>query len=177
MSGGEITISPEFEELLSILLDYVNSRIEIISSGIKYCKSIEDGFSKDKLSMLISLDSGTKETYKKIKNVDCFDSVVSNIKRYIDVSDNAKQFITLKYIIVDGVNDNINEISEFFNIVSILGVKTVRLDVDSLKYNLNKKIKVPSYYAELYKFFETKANELNIMLFSSEQDKAILNKK
>lgn len=177
MSGGETTISPEFEDLLSLLLSYLDSRIEIISSGIKYCKSIEEGFIQNKLNMLLSLDSGTSETYKEIKNVDKFNQVVDNLRVYTTASEHAKEYITLKYILVDGVNDNIDEINQFFNIVSELGIKTVRLDVDFQKYSLSNDIKVPSYYSELFTHFNSKASDLGLNVAKYEQVEAILRKR
>lgn len=176
MSGGETTISPEFEELLFTLLNYLNSRIEIITSGIKYCNSIEQGFIQNQLTMLLSIDAGTRDTYKKIKQVDAFGSVVNNLRRYTQASDYAKQYITLKYILVDDINDNINEITAFFNLVLELGIQTVRLDVDFQKYSLSNDVKVPSHYKELYDFFNKKAKELNINVVSYGQVDAILSK-
>ncbi len=176
MSGGEITIYPEFEELLSLLISYLNSKIEIITSGIKYCASIEEAFIQNKLTMLLSLDSGTRETYKKIKNVDSYESVIDNLRRYTTASENAKQYITLKYILVDGINDNIDELTAFFNVVSELGVKNVRLDVDFQKYSLSNNVKVPNHYSALFDFFNTKAKELNLNIVIYEQVEAILNK-
>ena len=69
------------------------------------------------------------------------------------------------------------EISKFFEVVKMLGVENVRLDVDTTKYNLNDFKTVPSHYKELYDYFKSKANELNLTLFSDEQIECILNGK
>ena len=176
MSGGEITISPEFEELLSLLLHYIYSKVEILTSGIKYCKSIEEAFIHDKCKLVISLDSATPETYKKIKQVDCFDKVVQNIKNYIKASENAKSNITMKYIIVDGVNDNNEEITNFIKLVSELGIKDIRLDFDYEKYKFTRNIKVPDYYFDLYKNFNEISFDLGLNVQKCEQIEAILDK-
>jgi len=176
MSGGEITISPEFEELLSTLLNYLYSQIEILTSGIKYCKSIEQAFVQNKCKLVISLDSAVPETYKKIKQVDCFNKVVENIKNYIEASDNAKNNITMKYILVDGVNDNINEISGFITLVKSLGINNIRMDFDYEKYKFTRDIKVPEYYFELYQNFNKLSNEAGLNVQKCEQVEAILNK-
>ncbi len=164
MSGGEITISPEFEELLSTLSDYIEIPIEIFTSGIKYCKSIEDAFVKGKLTMLLSLDSSTPETYKKIKQVDCFNQVVDNLKKYIAVAPSAAENITLKYILIDGANDNKTELEGFIKLLKEIGIKNTRLDLDFNKYKLNGSLKVPKHYYELYDYFnkECKINGLNV---------------
>lgn len=177
MSGGETTISPEFEELLSLLTSYItNNKIEILTSGIKYCESIKNGFMKDKLKLIISLDSGTKETYKKIKCVDCFDKIVENLKVYTDSSDNAKENITLKYIIVDKENDNKEEIEKFFDVVVSLGIRNVRLDIDYEKYKFTRYIKVPEYYFDLIEHFNSIASKNNLNVQICEQVLAVLNK-
>ncbi len=176
MSGGEITISPEFEDLLSLLLSYIYSKIEILTSGIKYCMSIEDAFIKDKCRLVISLDSSNPETYKKIKQVDCFDKVVQNIKDYIKASENAKSNITMKYIIVDGVNDNNEEITNFIKLVYELGIKDIRLDFDFEKYKFTKNIKVPEYYFDLYKNFNEVSNKFGLNIQKCYQIEAILDK-
>ena len=106
----------------------------------------------------------------------CRISVVSNLKSYTDKTDLAKKNITLKYIIVDELNDNIEEMTKFFDIVKMLGIKNVRLDVDSRKYILNNSTVVPAHYGKLYEFFKNKAEELSLNLFSDEQMEVILKK-
>lgn len=176
MSGGEITISPEFEELLSTLLNYLNSKIEILTSGIKYCKSIEEAFVHDKCMLMISLDSAKAETYKKIKQVDCFNRVVENIKKYVSVSENAKENIIMKYIIVDGVNDNKDEIISFIKLVKSLSVKKIRLDFDYEKYKFTLDKKVPPLYFELYDTFNNVALQEGLYIEHCAQIDEILKK-
>lgn len=176
MSGGEITISPEFEELLKLLTTYLENKVEIFTSGIKYCKSIEEAFIQDKLTILLSIDSGSRETYKKIKLVDSFDNVVSNLKKYTEATENAKNNITLKYILVDETNDNIEEIKNFFELVQELGIKNVRLDFDYTKYTLCNQDKIPKHYFELYEYFQTEAKRRNLKVYSYELVDKILNK-
>ena len=177
MSGGEPTISPEFEDLLSLLTSYlVNNKIEILTSGIKYCESIKECFIQDKLKMVLSLDSGTRETYKKVKGVDCFNQVLENLKIYVQASDNARENITLKYILVDKYNDNNKEIEEFFNVVTSLGIKNVRLDIDYEKYKFTRYIRVPEYYFDLIKCFNKLAADNNLNVQICEQVLAVLNK-
>ena len=176
MSGGEITISPEFEDLLSLLINYLNSKIEILSSGIKYCKSIENAFIKNQLILMVSLDSSDSQTYKTIKQVDCFNQVVNNLKAYIKASDNAKNNIIMKYIIVDNVNDTIEQITRFVDFVKELGIKQIRLDFDYEKYKYTQDIKVPDYYFDLYKNFYEQCAKYNLKIEKCEQIEAILDK-
>ena len=176
MSGGETTISPEFDDLLDLFLSYKNVKVELLTSGIKYSEKIKNGFIKEKVSMVVSLDSGCRETYLRIKQVDAFDVLLSNLKEYTSCSDYAKENITLKYILVDRINDNKTEIDKFFNIVNELGIKKVRLDVDFVLYNLSNKFKVPEIYSELFDYFVQKSNDLNLHILEYDQIKQILNK-
>lgn len=176
MSGGEITIYPEFDEMMDKLQKYLNSKIEILTSGIKYCKSIENAFVSNKCKLIISLDSGTRETYKKIKQVDCFDTVVSNLQKYSNASENVRDNVILKYILIDNYNDNKDEIRAFIDLVLLLKIKNVRLDIDYEKYKLTENIKVPDYYFELISFFNNLAQENDLTVNHCEQVDAILNK-
>ena len=176
MSGGEITISDEFEELMDILLSFLKSKIEILTNGIIYSKSIEKAFVLNRCTLIISLDSGTRETYKAIKKVDCFDKVINNISNYIKMSESAKENITLKYILVDDINDNIQEINSFFNIVNSLGLKNVRIDVDFNKYTLNSNTKVPNKYFDLISYFNNIASNLGLGVEHCNQVDVILKK-
>ena len=175
MSGGEITISENFDDLLNDLSEYLEGNsIDILTSGIKYCKSIEDALAKDKCSICISLDSACPETYFKIKNVDCFNNIVNNLKRYTINSDIAKSLITLKYIIVDGINDNKNEIYNFLALTHSLGIKKVKLDFDNVKYSYGEISQIPEYYKELLEYFHNTAKELNLILHYGDTTNAIL---
>lgn len=176
MSGGEITISKEFEELMSLLTSYLNPPVEILTSGIKYCESIKDAFIKNKCRLMISLDAGTKEVYKRIKQVDCFDEVVENMKKYINASDNAKTGITLKYIIVDGVNDTKEETERFLTLAQELGIVHVRIDFDSVKYKYTGNINVPDSYFNLIDYFYKSAEKKHLTIRKYEQTEAILKK-
>ena len=176
MSGGEVTISDEFEDLLSTLISHLNSQIEILTSGIKYCKSIEQAFRENKCRLMISLDSGCKDTYFKIKQVNCFDKVIDNLKKYLLASNNAKETITLKYILVDDINDNINEIENFLCLAEDLGIKNVRLDIDYEKYKFTQDVKVPKHYFDLYEYFNNSAKNKCLNVLKYDQVEAILNK-
>lgn len=176
MSGGEITISPEFEDLMNMLTSYLNSKIEILTSCIKFCSSIENAFREEKCRLLVSLDSGCRETYEKIKRVDCFDKVVDNLKVYVNASPSAKDNIVLKYIIIDDYNDNVDEINKFINIVKEIGNTTVRLDIDYEKYKITKDITVPEHYFNLIETFNNLAKQNNLNVQHCPIVEGILNK-
>ena len=74
-----------------------------------------DALLKQKLIKLItSLDSGTPETFAKIKGVDMFEKVIENLEKYAATGG----AIGIKYIVLEGVNDNESEIDSFTNIAA-----------------------------------------------------------
>lgn len=77
-----------------------------------------------------SLDAGTRETYKKIKQVDAFETVINNVKRYIAEDAFGGRFIVAKYLIVKGVNDNEKEFDNYLQLVTELGLVYVSLSFD-----------------------------------------------
>ena len=177
MSGGEITISPNFDELVTILNENISKPLGLASSGIRYSKTLENIFSQSKCWEVISLDSGCKETYFKLKQVDCFDTVVNNIKEYIKNSPPARRMISLKYIIVDGINDNKEEIKKFIDVVSDLGIERVIADVNFEQYSVTNSETVPLYYRELIDYFKYYSECKNINFELGSQTQQIMDKK
>ena len=82
----------------------------------------------------------------------------------------------MKYIIVDGVNDNNEEITNFVKLVSELGIKDIRLDFDYEKYKYTRNIKVPDYYFDLYKNFNEVSKQFCLNVQKCDQIEAILEK-
>lgn len=176
ISGGEPTLSKEFELLLTTLTEHVEPQVEVFTSGIKYSKSIENAFINDKVRLLISLDSGSSSVYKIIKKVDAFDKIIENLKKYISVSNNAKNNIILKYILLDGINDSTEEIFAFLNLVSSLKIKNVMFSFDYEKYKYSSDIQIPQTYFEIFEKFSQYAKELDLNVDVSCQADAIMRK-
>lgn len=126
--GGEPTLLPEFEELLTLFTEN-NVKMRIHSSGIKYSQAIENGVKRGLVSVIISPDSGRIETYEKIKRVKQFDTVWGNIKRYslVNTADN----VLAKMIIIPGVNDTFEEVDIFLNKVLDSNIKDAVVDVEA----------------------------------------------
>ena len=177
LSGGEITISPKFEELITLLDQNLDSQIYLATSGIKYSKALENMFSRNKCWETISLDCGCSDTYMKLKRVDCFNQIVNNIKEYTNKVPTAPLSIILKYIIVDGINDNKEEIKKFFDVVNDLKVKNIIADVNFEDYSVTNNKIVPKYYFELFDYFKQLSEENNIRFEISNQTQQIINKK
>ena len=99
--------------------------------------------------MVVSLDSGCRKTYKKIKRVDAFDKVIENLKKYCS-NPVARDNITLKYILIPTVNDNIKEFKKFLDIAKMLEIKYIAIDIEA-RYLRTMNNEIEYYYYDLAK--------------------------
>lgn len=127
--GGEPVICSEFDKCASF---FINKKIKqnINSSGIKFSKFILEGMKNDLISVQISPDAGTPETYKAIKRQNGFDKVWENIEKYAKYPDK----LVVKYIIFS-MNSNENDIRKF--IEKCINAKIKKIVIDSEHYSSN----------------------------------------
>lgn len=126
--GGEATVLPEFEELLDFFFN-IQMRVRIHSNGIIFSNAISRSLAKNLVSIVISPDSAVKETYEKIKRVPCFDKTWENIEKYAKVQA-APDLVKVKFIIIAGINDTIEEIDKFIEKCCSCGVKHVIWEIE-----------------------------------------------
>jgi len=160
--GGDISMLKEFEALMKEFNAHNCDDFVILTNGIKYMPLLETIGSNDKSHICISLDSGTRETFAEIKSVDAFDTVIDNIKKLRRKSNAA---VSLKYIIVQGMNDNIEELKHFLGTAENLGnINPVILEIDynDTLLNRNKKFKIPEHYYEMFDYAEKFCRSRNI---------------
>lgn len=160
--GGEPAILEEFEPMVDLLLDYGMDNIRVHSSGIKFSPAMARGISEGKLNVVISVDSGTEETYKKIKRVATFNKVWENVKKYADAQTKNKGLARTKYIIIPGVNDTTEELEKWFQLTVNSGVRWIVLDVEGGWYEHNKH-NIPKHVYELLEYGINRAKELNMI--------------
>jgi len=172
--GGNVSVLDEFEDLVNIFIENGVKRIEIATNGIKYLPIIEQICSKTFVDVNISIDSGCRETYKRIKTVDKFDDLVENLKKYAKLP----ILLRLKYILVRGVNDNKEELEKYLYLMNEIGITNSELMIDQCdsEFIQNGEFKIPDYYYELFEFYQTKAKLLNIEPHIWEYVKKILDK-
>jgi len=130
IAGGESTIYPEFEDMLHLLLDYGCNNILVNSSGIKFSPAVAKGLEQRKLQLTISIDSGCRETYEKLKIVPTYEKVCENFKQYANAQGEDKNRVCSKFIIVPGYNDCKSEIEKWLLNTKEQGIKHVSIDVD-----------------------------------------------
>ncbi|MBQ4124318.1 radical SAM protein [bacterium] len=158
--GGNVSVLDEFEDLVSIFIKNGVKRIEIATNGIEYLPIIEQIAEKTFVDVNISIDAGTKETFKKIKTVDKFENVVDNLKKYAKLP----ILLRLKYIIVRGYNDSVEEIEKYINLMKELGIKNSELMIDQCdsEFMENGEFKIPTHYYELFTFYKNKCTQEGI---------------
>lgn len=129
IAGGEPTITSDFDKTLKLLIKNKIKQVRILTNGIKYNRYIQEGLKKNLINILISTDSGTRETYYKIKLVDKHKDVWKNIKNYAK-NQAETTLVKTKYIIIPHINGNRTELKEFIEQNKIAGVKQTYIDVE-----------------------------------------------
>jgi len=109
--SGEISVSPFKYEIINIWNKngwggWINTNASI------YIYEMAKLASKYNIILVISLDAGTKETFNKIKGVDCFEKVIENIKKY---SIHGVP-ICLKYVLLENINGDEHNLFSFVRI-------------------------------------------------------------
>lgn len=131
-SSGEITIQPNVNNILHALADY---DVCFFTNATRYNKNLLDVVKRFRNCLVISLDCGTKETYKHIKGVDLFNTVCENIMEYTRNGGN----VILKYIIMED-NSNIEDIDRFIDLCIDSKIQTIQISTDFGKMNKNKRV-------------------------------------
>lgn len=168
-AGGEPTLYPKFDEIINFFVENEFKNIIIHTNNIQYSKAIEKGIKENAISLMISIDAGTKKCHEKVKGVKSFDKVWHNFKKYSKSKkkDYSKRLCT-KYVIVPGVNDSEKELEEFIKQSKKNGATQVALNVyNQLLNDMNYEEHLMHRLIELSNFWIEKAkkNNLSYVLF------------
>jgi pyruvate-formate lyase-activating enzyme len=159
--GGEPTILKEFEDLITFLLDNYFWGIRVHSSGIKYSPALARAINEIRAYVVISADAGTRETYKKIKNVDKYDEVRETVRKYaLQTTFLGRYLVSAKYIIIPGINDNIEEMDKWMQANYDAGLYTAVLDIEENWYLKNRN-NIPENIYTLIEHARKRAKKLN----------------
>ena len=172
--GGNVSVLDEFDDLVNIFIKNGVKRVEIATNGIKYLPQIGAISNKTFVDVNISIDAGTRETYKKIKTVDKFEDLIENLKKYVKLP----ILLRLKYILVRGINDNKEEIENYIKLMKEIGITNSELMIDQCdnEFIQNGEFKIPEYYYELFEFYKEKCKENGIKATIWEYIEEILEK-
>jgi wyosine [tRNA(Phe)-imidazoG37] synthetase (radical SAM superfamily) len=138
VSSGEITIHPYKKRILELVK---NRNVTFFTNGFLFDEGIASILSENPCSdIIISIDSGTPETWLKIKGVDNFGTVIGNLTKYRDHSRHGGRQIWLKYIVLPGINDTLADYKPLIEIMNILDTKRLSISRDiNKKYTSNAK--------------------------------------
>ncbi len=163
-AGGEPTLYPKFDDIINFFVQNNFKNIIIHTNNIQYSKAIEHGIKENAVSLMISIDAGTKKCHEKVKGVKSFDKVWNNFKKYSKAKnkDYSKRLCT-KYVIVPGVNDNKKELEEFIKQSKKQGATQVALNVyNQLLNEMNYEESLLHHLADISNFWTEKAKEHKI---------------
>ncbi|MCR5260849.1 MAG: radical SAM protein [Candidatus Gastranaerophilales bacterium] len=176
IQGGDISVLDEFEPMVKEILKNGVGKFDILSNNIKYQPIIKHLLDIDKTCFRTALDCADRELYKKLKRVDKFNESVNNLKQY--AKSKHPENVVVKYIIIEHLNDNIETINSFIDLVSDIGLSQVELMIDN-KYalftNLDEK-PLPAHYKDLYYAFKQRCGEKKITLHLWTKTEHIINK-
>jgi wyosine [tRNA(Phe)-imidazoG37] synthetase (radical SAM superfamily) len=114
--NGEFSIGPDGNRLVELARPYFTTLV----TNANIFSVVAATALKDSAIIYTSLDAGRGETYKKIHGVDGFNEVCNNLKRYSEYGS-----VMLKYLVLDGVNDNDNDIGAFFQLADDIATKVI----------------------------------------------------
>ncbi len=150
IAGGEPCSAPEFDDLLDLFIKNDLSSIRVLTNATKYSKVVERGIQEGRVNIVVSVDSGTRDTFIKIKRFDFYDKVWQNIKTYASVQPFPDRVKT-KFILIPDVNDTKEEISAWIKNSIEAGVKHLAFDVEMIWYNKNQN-NIPSHIYDMVKY-------------------------
>lgn len=164
IGGGEATILDELDEIIEIFLRNGVNKIAAHSSGIKFNQTIANGLGTGKVELTVSIDSASPEMYKKIKQVDAYNKVIENLKKYVEHQGDFPHQVRSKYILIPGMNDDLDEIEKWIKTSVDLGIKELATDVEINWYRDNR-TNIPPHVLEYIEYIEKRAEELGLGIF------------
>lgn len=156
---GEISIHPLKNDILQVVGD---SYAQYGTNCFLFDKQISK---TTNFGLYFSIDSGTDETWRKIKGVDNFQDAFKNLKNYASFV-RRKNDIVIKYILIPGVNDNLNDYASFNRILDELEISSFIMSCDySLARNTERDVLISSVIC-MYKYMCSKRKKVYLSALS-----------
>jgi len=123
--GGEPAITKDFDALVDTI-DGMKLRQLINTNATVFSPALENTLRHGLATCQISVDSGTPETYARIKGRDLHGKVWENIRRYVSVEPN----VAIKYILMEG-NNSEEEVLAFIRKCLNVGVRKINISLNN----------------------------------------------
>ena len=165
VATGEITIHPYKDRIMKLL---EQKRVSFHTNVFIFDEAIAANLHNNIDSRLnFSIDSGTSGSWKKVKGVDNFTAVVSNLEKYCNYAIEKSQ-ILLKYIIIPGINDTEEDYNGIVDIMNRLELSHLIISRDNKqKYSINSKEQKKLIDSAAHLLNECKANYISVKVEST----------
>ena len=151
-TAGEPTIHPDRKEFYE-----ASNGAELIvnTNGYVFDPDLYETMNLKKVLLICSVDSGTPETYHKVKGVDGFVRMKENLSHYAQASIG---IVALKYIFVPGLNDTLNDVEGFVNLCIDVNATFVLVAMDYFSVN-----QVSEHTHNMISYLNQKLSDLHIL--------------
>lgn len=162
IAGGEPCVAPEFNDILNLFLENKMSPIRVLTNASIYSEALEMGIQSGQVWMVVSVDSGTRETFYKIKKANFYDRVWGNIDKYASVQP-FEDRVRTKFIIIPGINDTKEEIDKWIEMSKSHNIHCLTLDIE-VNYFEHYKTKIPSHLTDILHYAINRIEEEKLQL-------------
>lgn len=108
--GGEAVLLKGFDKTFTSLTNKLKpAENAVYTNAIRHNAAVEAALLDGRVKTITSVDAGTRETFKRVRGVDQFESVLQNLERYSRAGGEA---VTVKYILLPE-NNSLQEIEAF----------------------------------------------------------------
>ncbi|GHV78197.1 hypothetical protein AGMMS49942_30180 [Spirochaetia bacterium] len=135
VSFGEITIHPYKDRIFNLIK---NNTAIFFTNCFIFSEQIAQNLASNPHSEInLSIDSGTAQTWFKVKGVDNFEKIKNNLIEYQAACLRPEQ-IQLKYIVLPGINDSCEDYSSLIELMKVLELSHLELSRDNIgiKYDI-----------------------------------------
>lgn len=165
--GGEPTLMKDFEEITDLFVANNVPEIYLPTSGIRFSKAMERACKTVPFCQIfISIDSGSPETYEKIKGLNAYDVVLDSLRKYA-AQRQIKGHVISKYIFVPKINDNTTEIDKWISDSKKIGLTNIAPDAEYSCVFDKQKEKYLKHLLNLLNYAETKIKESEMVMDES----------
>ncbi|MDY7033018.1 MAG: radical SAM protein, partial [Thermodesulfobacteriota bacterium] len=118
---GESFLNKDLYKMID-LLGKKKIDVSLTTNGTVFDNQILDAINRvKKVQIQFSLDAANQNTYKHVRGVDCFETVINNIQKFMEMKD-INVIVSLGLVVM---RDNVNELTDFIMLAKRLGIRRV----------------------------------------------------